>query len=742
MEVCCTKTRREQQCALGRQAALAGLECGVPGTQGQVGVDTYKDCCLSCTLGIVVASMAQRCSGMSSVFGCPLEEPFVDCCQEILNPLDNQTLIPDNLGVDDEESEDIETTTMTQVKVTTEEDKNSQCPSGFEYNGLLNVCDDIDECLDAAQHSCYDDEVCYNTIGSYECDIEDTSSDDCAPGYRFFLVTCIDINECFEDKAACPDGEICVNTEGNYTCETPEKFKEKNACPLGFKESSGKCEDLNECQTGEHNCLESQRCDNTLGSFVCTRYTTCGTGYTLNYASGKCEDNNECALGTHNCGALGPEYFCRNMQGSFRCEKKKCNIGEILDEEGLCMKLSCGTGFEAGPLGNCIDVDECYSGDACQPGERCINTMGSFECISMCEIGLRLNSRSGRCEDIDECITGMASCYHGASCVNTIGSYKCSCGPGYKSVNGVCEDIDECTRNGQKNRFVCGIDSECQNSPGSYRCICKQGFKHVGRSCADVNECEEIPNICGHDCTNLWGSYRCHCREGYQLSSDTRTCSDIDECEDPNRCIGACINEPGSYKCDCPSGYRISANGRTCEDIDECKEESPCRGNHQYCHNTRGGYKCANVGCPQGYQKESSHSNRCKRTSRRCRSTDFVCLRKPVSISFNFMSLISNLQVGGSGIDLFTMQSARYEQITTKFTLKVINIIAQPGVTPVTKSSFRLKTGMHQATLTLSESIQGPQDVELELLMEMYYQARFTGSALARIYIFVTPYEF
>jgi len=88
------------------------------------------------------------------------------------------------------------------------------------------------------------------------------------------------------------------------------------------------------------------------------------------------------------------------------------------------------------------------------------------------------------------------------------------------------------------------------------------------------------------------------------------------------------------------------------------------------------------------------------------------------------------------------MQSARYEQITTKFTLKVINIIAQPGVTPVTKSSFRLKTGMHQATLTLSESIQGPQDIELELLMEMYYQARFTGSALARIYIFVTPYEF
>ena len=74
-------------------------------------------------------------------------------------------------------------------------------------------------------HSCYEDEVCFNTIGSYECDLEDTSNDECDPGYRFFLVTCIDINECFEDTNACPDGEICVNTEGNFTCETQEKYK-------------------------------------------------------------------------------------------------------------------------------------------------------------------------------------------------------------------------------------------------------------------------------------------------------------------------------------------------------------------------------------------------------------------------------------------------------------------------------------------------------------------------------------
>ena len=79
------------------------------------------------------------------------------------------------------------------------------------------------------------------------------------------------------------EGSICVNTEGNYTCENPEDFSEDNPCPVGFQEQGGKCEDINECQTGQHDCLEGQRCDNTLGSFLCVRFTTCGTGYTLNY---------------------------------------------------------------------------------------------------------------------------------------------------------------------------------------------------------------------------------------------------------------------------------------------------------------------------------------------------------------------------------------------------------------------------------------------------------------------------
>ena len=40
-----------------------------------------------------------------------------------------------------------------------------------------------------------------------------------------------------------------------------------------------------------------------------------------------------------------------------------------------------------------------------------------------------------------------------------------------------------------------------------------------------------------------------------------------------------------------------------------------------------------------------------------------IISRKPVSISFNVISLISNLQIDRRGVDLFTMQSAKVREV-------------------------------------------------------------------------------
>ena len=141
-----------------------------------------------------------------------------------------------------------------------------------------------------------------------------------------------------------------------------------------------------------------------LGSYVCVRFIPCGTGYTFNSITGRCEDDDECALGLHNCETLGPTYFCRNTQGSFRCDRRKCAKGEALNENsGMCQPVICQSGYEAGPSGQCIDIDECeVNNNPCNPySEECRNTLGSFECLTVCAKGLQL--QNGACEDVDEC---------------------------------------------------------------------------------------------------------------------------------------------------------------------------------------------------------------------------------------------------------------------------------------------------------------------------------------------------
>ena len=89
-------------------------------------------------------------------------------------------------------------------------------------------------------------------------------------------------------------------------------------------------------------------------------------------------------------------------------------------------------------------------------------------------------------------------------------------------------------------------------------------------------------------------------------------------------------------------------------DIDECKEGgvSPCRGGpSSYCFNTRGGYKCTDVSCPQDYVPESGRKHRCRLNdeSRRCRTNDVACIRRPVSVSYNFLTLVSNITIPNQG---------------------------------------------------------------------------------------------
>lgn len=261
---------------------------------------------------------------------------------------------------------------------------------------------------------------------------------------RFYLVSCIDVDECSEKSHNCSRQETCVNIEGGFRCHDQANGGiMPPGCPSGFfRMATGECQDLDECLLDTHDCQFTQRCVNTPGSFQCVRTVTCGTGYTLDHTSGTCEDIDECALGKHDCRSMGASYQCRNTRGSFRCEKVRCPFGQLLNEAaGRCEAVVCQDGFRPGLNGACLDIDECrLPKAACRPSETCENTQGSFSCLSRCGPGFRLDLTLKKCVDIDECDpsagSSTASCYGGKSCVNTMGSYRCECPLGYEDIKG------------------------------------------------------------------------------------------------------------------------------------------------------------------------------------------------------------------------------------------------------------------------------------------------------------------
>ncbi|XP_035894268.1 fibulin-1 isoform X2 [Anopheles stephensi] len=643
------------------------------------------------------------------------------------------------------------------------------CDAGYEpKNGK---CEDINECEEDG--ACDEGYRCDNIDGSYECiavvKIYPTQPrkkvDACTPGFRRHNDQCVDIDECAADKNACDSNQVCTNEIGGFRCD----------CKIGFNLDTitNACVDINECQVNAHECLETQRCDNTIGSYTCIRLQSCGTGYTLNAETGHCDDDDECALGRHNC---LPPNECFNTKGSFRCRiphrhylqsststststttttttvrPQRYNPGYSNYPTSRYSSYQpylppCGIGFERNSLGACVDIDECSRGASCHRHQQCINTNGSYRCRDLlsCPAGYRVNDDITECLDIDECATGEAVCGPEQTCSNRKGGYVCVCPPGHKlGRNKRCEDIDECAMHGSK---ACQQNSNCINTIGSYRCDCKEGFKNGPNEmiCTDVDECKEIPGLCHQRCLNYWGSYRCGCHPGYRLGYNNRTCDDVDECEEyksANLCVGICENTPGSYACRCPHGYKLGADGRSCIDIDECQVGDVCNRRHDICTNIGGSYRCTTIECPFGYRHDVDRRNRCERISRYCNTGDMECIRRPHSYSYNFLTIVSNILLPPEGRGLFTLAGPSHYQMID-FDLKLVSVDAAPHVKPVDIHYFGLEKRTNEAQLNLRKSIEGPQDIELELSMSVFQNGELYGTNVAKLFLMISAYEY
>ncbi|CAH0562249.1 unnamed protein product [Brassicogethes aeneus] len=567
-------------------------------------------------------------------------------------------------------------------------DDRELCPSGYHFNGTINDCSDIDECL-TDEHNCNkDSQVCLNTKGNYTCQ-DKASKKHCPPGFKNNASTgsCEDIDECNESDDLCKSGEVCVNEPGGYKCAnkvtttTPRTFSTrfptkpikpvpKAFCQKGFEHNGvgchdidecesnpcdstqecvnqpgsytcnckigytkdpvlgAACVDINECLLGNHDCSFTQRCDNSPGSYVCNRIVGCGTGYTFNYGSGLCEDDDECALNLHNCDLMGPGLICKNLLGTYICEKPATPKPKTTPRN---------------PFYNYYTSTARSNPTTTRPTSKPITTR-YYNPVTTKSTPRVYPNYYTQTTTIRQTTTPFYSRYYTTTSSTTtpkptiyfvpttppwiyhrpqsnnnvyvqtrfynipdvpntekpIIMQNSNCLPGYrKNARGVCEDINECLSN------PCEATQKCININGSFRCsdtlICKVGYEpnDAGSKCVDINECSRGTHTCHHTqiCKNGQGYYTCECPLGYHIDKATFSCVDMDECKHYRPCLpyALCENTPGSYRCTCKDGFK--REGPDCIDIDECKETTGLCS--QKCLNQWGSYRCA---CNSGFK--------------------------------------------------------------------------------------------------------------------------------------------
>eukprot|EP00064_Thunnus_orientalis_P001608 superscaffoldBa00000111_g1611 len=229
-----------------------------------------------------------------------------------------------------------------------------RCSSGFTADDQ-NLCRDIDECA-TGRHTCGSDQTCYNTRGSYTCQCPPgyqrngdhcVDRDECAlthycmhkcvntPGSYYCECnaghklasnnhSCVDIDECSFSSYMCQ--YQCINSPGSYSCECPEGYQLQGnrLCQVGdisiviqlflaiqhfFFLSLSLCQspDINECETGTHNCAEEDMCWNYYGGFRCYPRDPCEAPYT------KTSENRCICRSQTECQGLPPSIVYKYM---------------------------------------------------------------------------------------------------------------------------------------------------------------------------------------------------------------------------------------------------------------------------------------------------------------------------------------------------------------------------------------------------------------------------------------------
>lgn len=99
------------------------------------------------------------------------------------------------------------------------------------------------------------------------------------------------------------------------------------------------------------------------------------------------------------------------------------------------------------------------------------------------------------------------------------------------------------------------------------------------------------------------------------------------------------------------------------------------------------------------------------------------------------------MSVPPQGRGLFNFKGPNWFE-NIDFDYRIINVDAPQHVQRANEYSFQMTKMNNEALLSLMRTLEGPQDIELELSMTVYRNRLPSGTNIAKIYIIVSEYPY